>query len=95
MGFRNLNDFNIALLTKQCWRLIHDPDSLWARVLKEQYFPNVSFLEAKKGGRAFWAWACLLEGWDLILNDARWQIMEGMEVFFFLEDNWVSGILTG
>lgn len=43
IGFRNLKDFNIALLAKQCWRLIHDPDSLWAQVLKERYFLNVSF----------------------------------------------------
>lgn len=28
MGFCNLYDFNIALLAKQCWRLIHDPDFL-------------------------------------------------------------------
>ncbi|CAN6566565.1 unnamed protein product [Malus baccata var. baccata] len=79
LGFRNLNDFNIALLARQCWRLMHDPDSLWARVLKARYFPNSSFLEAKKGGRASWAWASLLEGRDLILKDARWQIMGGME----------------
>lgn len=77
MGFRNLKDFNLALLAKQRWRLIHDPDSLWARVLKEQYFPNVSFVEPKKGGRAYWAWASLLEGNDLILKDAIWQILEG------------------
>ncbi|KAM1243031.1 hypothetical protein ACFX2G_035329 [Malus domestica] len=32
IGFRNLMDFNTALLTKQFWRLIHEPDSLWARV---------------------------------------------------------------
>ncbi|KAM2483190.1 hypothetical protein ACFX1W_040852 [Malus domestica] len=94
MGFRNLKDFNLALLAKQCWRLIHDPDSLWAWVLKVRYFPNVSFLDAKKGGRAFWAWVSLLEGRDLILNGARWQIMGGQEVRFWM-DNWVSDIPAG
>ncbi|KAM1011664.1 hypothetical protein ACFX2C_046978 [Malus domestica] len=94
LGFCNLNDFNIALLTKQCWRLIHDQDSLWACVLKARYFPNSSFLEAKKGRKASWAWASLLEGRDLILRDARWQIMGGMEVRFW-QDNWIPGITGG
>ncbi|KAM1981033.1 hypothetical protein ACFX15_037578 [Malus domestica] len=94
LGFCNLNDFNIALLAKQCWRLIHDLDSLWACVLKARYFPNSSFLEAKKGGRAFWAWASLLDGRDLILRDARWQIMGGMKVWFW-QDNWIPGITGG
>lgn len=35
MGFRILKEFNLALLAKQCWRLIHNPDSLWAQVIKE------------------------------------------------------------
>ncbi|KAM2325748.1 hypothetical protein FF1_024729 [Malus domestica] len=39
--FQNLREFNIALFAKQCWRLIHDPNSLWARVLKDRYFPNI------------------------------------------------------
>ncbi|KAM0989122.1 hypothetical protein ACFX2A_013214 [Malus domestica] len=34
MGFRNLKEFNVALLAKQCWRLIHDPNSLWAQDMK-------------------------------------------------------------
>ncbi|KAM1328944.1 hypothetical protein ACFX1T_012894 [Malus domestica] len=37
MSFRNLKEFNVAHLAKQCWRLIHDPNSLWAQVLKERY----------------------------------------------------------
>ena len=80
MGFRNFKDFNIALLAKQCWWLIHEPDSLWAQVLNESYFPNVSFLEAKKCGMAFWACASLLEGKDLILKIARWQILGGHDI---------------
>ncbi|KAB2617690.1 hypothetical protein D8674_013559 [Pyrus ussuriensis x Pyrus communis] len=39
MGFNNFGDFNLALL---------------AWVLKDRYFLNSSFLEAKRGGRASW-----------------------------------------
>ncbi|KAM1014091.1 hypothetical protein ACFX2C_044135 [Malus domestica] len=35
--FHNLKDFDLALFVKQCWHLIHDPDSLWARVLNERH----------------------------------------------------------
>ncbi|KAM0994180.1 hypothetical protein ACFX2A_009869 [Malus domestica] len=48
MGFWDLMVFNTALLAKQCWRLIHEPDSLWTRVLKDRYFPHDSFLKAKR-----------------------------------------------
>ncbi|BFG15867.1 hypothetical protein CerSpe_021410 [Prunus speciosa] len=34
LGFRNIHEFNLALIAKQCWRLVHDPDSLWAQTLK-------------------------------------------------------------
>jgi hypothetical protein len=34
MGFRDMRNFNIAMLGKQGWRLMTKPDSLCARVLK-------------------------------------------------------------
>ncbi|CAN6690416.1 unnamed protein product [Malus baccata var. baccata] len=47
LGFRNFQDFNDALLVKQCWRLMLNPNSLWAQTLKARYFPHYSFLDAK------------------------------------------------
>ncbi|CAN6555765.1 unnamed protein product [Malus baccata var. baccata] len=70
LGLRSFSSFNDALLAKQCWRLISEPSTLWARVLKARYFPNCSFLDAKKGGRASWVWASLLAGRE-ILREGR------------------------
>ncbi|KAM2146296.1 hypothetical protein ACFX1Q_003174 [Malus domestica] len=58
----------------QCWRLLHELESLWVKVLKDRYFPQDSFFTAKRGGRASWVWSSLLEGWDLIIHGSRWQV---------------------
>lgn len=52
MRFRNFRAMNEALLAKQGWRLINNPQSYWAKILKGLYFPNCSFMEAAKRSRA-------------------------------------------
>lgn len=49
MGFRDFRDFNLALIAKQGWRIINNPDAYWVRMLKGIYFPRSSFLEASRG----------------------------------------------
>jgi len=38
LGFRSIDDFNSALLSKQLWRLIMVQDSLSAKVFKGRYY---------------------------------------------------------
>lgn len=46
MGFRDMVLFNQAMLGRQCWRFLTDPDSLCARVLKGRCFPDGDFWSA-------------------------------------------------
>ena len=62
MGFRDLELFNLALLARQAWRVVHDPSSLSARILKASYFPNDEFLMAELGSRPSQIWRAILEG---------------------------------
>lgn len=52
LGFRELETFNVALLTKMIDRLIKEPNSLWVRVMKGIYYPRGEFISSRKGGRA-------------------------------------------
>lgn len=87
-------DFNDALLAKQYWRLIHERDFLWAKVLKARYFPHCSFLDAKQGGRASWAWSSLLTGSDLLLQDTHWQVMSGKDIRIW-GNRWLPSFPVG
>ena len=56
MGFRDIHAFNLALLAKQAWRLIHQNHFLFFRVYKARYFPNCSFMEADLGNNPSYVW---------------------------------------
>ena len=59
LGFRDFVLFNQAMLGKQCWRLLTEPTSLCARVLKGRYFPTTDFLTT---GKPSFTWRSILFG---------------------------------
>lgn len=55
VGCRDLKAFNLALLAKQGWRFLQQPQSLVARIFQEKYCRGGSFLEVNLGRRPSYA----------------------------------------
>ena len=80
LGFRDLKAFNLALLAKQGWRIIQNPNSLLHRVLKAKYFKSTSFLEAQVGNSPSYTWRSLMEAKSVVERGMRWNIGNGRSV---------------
>lgn len=82
MGFRDLFSFNMAMLSKQTWRLLNNPDSLCAQVLRAKYYPDGKLLNAgpKKAlltpGRAF------LQDYKLLSVDTFGELAQEKKLTF-------------
>jgi hypothetical protein len=66
MGFRDIELFNLAMLARQAWRILQNPEELSSRILKAVYFPNSDFLEAPLGSSTSQVWRAIVEGRDVM-----------------------------
>jgi hypothetical protein len=66
LGFRDIELFNVSLLAHQAWRLLQEPSSQSARVLKAVYFPVTNLLSALLGSDPSQKWRVILEGRDTL-----------------------------
>jgi hypothetical protein len=77
VGFRDLVVFNKALLAKQGCRILSNPDSLVAMILKEKYFPTEKFIEAKVGYRPSYAWRSICQTREVLKVGVGWRMGNG------------------
>lgn len=95
MGFRDFEKFNLALLAKQCWRMITCPEDFWVKLIKGIYFPHSDFLNVRKGGKASWAWSSLLEGRKLLLEGLCWRALFELRILWQMVDGTWTALGTG
>lgn len=77
LGFRNLARFNIALLAKQGWRLVTQPNSLLVRVLKAKHFPSSDFMSSNLKVGASYAWKSLWATKKVLQEGLGWRVGTG------------------
>ncbi|XP_058202998.1 uncharacterized protein LOC131317467 [Rhododendron vialii] len=90
-GYSELCDVVFLVAQEFCFQWKRDAEARgihwcsWNKMTRAKsngglYFPNCSFLEAKRGSRASWAWLSLLQRRDLLSKGLRWQIVTKEEL---------------
>ncbi|GMI66103.1 hypothetical protein HRI_000279600 [Hibiscus trionum] len=94
MGFRDLAKFNVAILAKQGWQLLTNPDSLISKVLKGRYYPTSNFLNASLGSNPSYTWKSIWCTRGLLEKGYGWRIGDGKSVNIWT-DPWLLDTATG
>jgi hypothetical protein len=85
MGFRDLYAFNIAMLAKQGWRIVHNLESLSGQILRAKYFPDGSIFQARAHASISYTWHSIPE---LIKKGMIWRVGNGRSVHIW-NDPWI------
>ncbi|KAG8478534.1 hypothetical protein CXB51_028291 [Gossypium anomalum] len=80
MGFKDLFLFNKALLAKQVWRILSQPNCLLAKVLKARYYPFSNILSAKVRSYFSFIWRSICSVRELIANGILWRVGSGAHI---------------
>lgn len=79
LGFKNLHQFNIAMLAKQGWRFINNSNPLVTSIMKVKYFPNTDFLTAKLGDNPSYMWRSIIVAQEVVQKGCRMSIGTGTD----------------
>lgn len=88
LGFRDMEIFNLALLSRQAWWILQNPTSLSARILKADYFPDYSILDASIGTHPSQIWRAIVDGRDILAQGLIKRIGTG-ETTQIWSGNWL------
>lgn len=88
LGFRDVQDFNQALLAKVAWRILRKPNSLLARILLSKYCHKTSFTKVQLVTTTSHGWRGIIAGRDLLLNHLGKVIGDGESTKLW-SDSWI------
>jgi hypothetical protein len=88
LGFRDFRLFNQAMLARQAWRLLTQPESLCARVLKAKYYPRGHLQDTVFPRGASSSWQAIQHGLELLKKGLIWHVGNGQSIRVW-RDQWI------
>ncbi|XP_073362313.1 uncharacterized protein [Aegilops tauschii subsp. strangulata] len=88
LGFRDIYNFNMAMLARQGWRMPQNPESLCARVLGAKYFPDGNVLNAREISNMSYTWRSILKGIVILKKGLIWRVGNGQSINIWM-DPWI------
>ncbi|XP_026422818.1 uncharacterized protein LOC113318757 [Papaver somniferum] len=77
LGFRKSELNNLAMLARNAWKIIENPNFLLGTVLKARYFPKTDFLNTTCPDNCSWTWRCLHTIKEMIKPFISWIVGDG------------------
>ncbi|XP_009770639.2 uncharacterized mitochondrial protein AtMg00310-like [Nicotiana sylvestris] len=81
--FREVQDFNLAMLAKTAWSLLTRPEALVSRIYKARYFPTGDFLSVTVGNNPSYVWRSLCVGLQVLQGGCVRRIGDGRTIKIF------------
>ena len=88
LRFKDFELFNLAMVARQAWRILQNPGTLSAHLLKSIYFPTIDFLSAELGNHPSQVWRAIIEGRDTLKQGLIKRIGNGADTNIWT-DNWL------
>ena len=91
LGIQEARAKNIALLSKLNWRMYHEQDALWAKVILKKYCANSRGRSRDPEKHPSSPnWKAINLGFSIFKKGIAWGIGNGVGVNLWM-DNWVNG----
>jgi hypothetical protein len=84
-----MSKVNTASMARMGQKILSEPDSLWAAVLKGKYPKNSSLLECKATSNSSYTWRSVLRGQELLKKGTKWIVGDGKTRKFW-KDLWIG-----
>ncbi|XP_058766343.1 uncharacterized mitochondrial protein AtMg00310-like [Vicia villosa] len=78
----------MAMVAKQGWSILSEPNSLVSRIFKARYFPRSSYLDSLIGNNPSFVWRSLWKTRAVIKQGSRWSIGDGSNIKVMYE-SWL------